>query len=791
MKHYAPAGQFQEAFRAAMRAAGLDYAGPITPDGKLHRFKVEGDKARNSWFILHPGPPAAGAFGCWKRGTKENWHDGKGDLSQTQWDTVRRQWREAEAARERIETGRREKARAVAGWVMSRAKPAGGRHPYLIAKAVKPAGDLREYRRALALPLRDAAGTLHSLQFISPDGVKRFLTGGRTSGCFFSVGDKPEGVLIIAEGYATAASIFEATGFATVAAMNCGNLVTVAKALRAKWPQRGIILAADNDQWTEGNAGLSKATEAAKVISAKLAMPSFPDTGSKPTDFNDLARLAGPVEVRRQREAAAPPTETDEELLTRLAALPPLQYERERKAAADKLGITRLTALDAEVATRRPKADDGAQGFAVELPDVEPWPDPVSGAEILSAVAAVFSRYVALPPGAPDALALWAAHAHCFAAFIHTPRLNLCSPEKGCGKTTALDVLASLTPRPLRTESITPAVLFRLVELSKPTLLLDEVDAALHDAEELRGLLNAGHKRGARAYRCEGDSNAVRGFNAFAPAALAGIGALPGTLHDRSVVIRLVRAKPGEVLERFDSRRTEAEAQLCRKLARWTGDNFAGLESADPVLPEGVFNRLADNWRPLFALADAAGGDWPCRAAAAFAALTSNEDLDAQGIGARLLADIAAVFAQCEADKLPSAKLAEALASIEGRPWAEFGKSRKPISANQLANQLRKFALAPHGIRITEQQAQRWEIKTETPRGYALADFKDAFERFLPQPPLSDCNTATTLETIGQNALSRPQQAQAVLHPENSTRPNETGPCCAVAPCTPPGALVL
>ena len=117
------------------------------------------------------------------------------------------------------------------------------------------------------------------------------------------------------------------------------------------------------------------------------------------------------------------------------------------------------------------------------------------------------------------------------------PRLNFRSPEKGCGKTTALDVLGVLTPKALRTESLTPAVLFRLVEGHEPTLLLDETDSYLKEANDLRGLLNAGHKRGAMALRCEGENNTVRSFKAFAPAALAGIGELPGTLHDRSIVI--------------------------------------------------------------------------------------------------------------------------------------------------------------------------------------------------------------------------------------------------------------
>ena len=783
MKTYHSPAEFQDGFRAAMRTAGLDYAGPITADGSLRRFKAKGDASRNSWFVLHPGPPAAGAFGCWKRDLSETWHNGKADLSQAQWETVRRQWREAEAARERTEDEQQTKARDIAAWIMRRAKPADVAHPYLVTKAVKPAGQLLEYRAALALPLRDAGGTLHSLQFVSPDGAKRFLRGGRIAACFFTLAEKADGPLVMAEGYATAASIFEATGFATVAAMNCGNLPAVAKALRDKWPAREIILAADNDAWTVGNPGLAKATEAAKAIGAKLAVPTFPDTASKPTDFNDLHRAEGRAEVRRQIEAATTPKENDEERLQRLAALSPIEFDRAADKEASAMGVN-VGTLRTEVAKRRGKANDNAQGSAVELPDVEPWPDPVNGAEVLSAVAAVFSRYLALPPGAADALALWTAHTHAYTAFVHTPRVNFKSVEKGCGKTTALDVAASLTPRALRTESITPAVLFRLVESCKPTLLLDETDAYLTDAEELRGLLNAGHKRGARAYRCEGDSNTVRGFNAFAPAALAGIGNLPGTLHDRSIIIPLVRALPGEVLARFDSRRVEAETELCRKLARWAADNFSHLEASDPKLPGNAFNRLADNWRPLFAIAETAGAEWPDRAAASLATLASTEDSAAQGIRANLLADIATIFTETEADKLPSAKLAEALANIEGRPWAEFGKARKSISANQLANQLRGFSIAPHVIRLG----------TDTARGYELADFADAFARYLPKGSFPECNTVTTPENIGANALSRVSHPENVLHPEKVIKPNGTSECYTVTPCTPPTpqeALVL
>jgi putative DNA primase/helicase len=371
------------------------------------------------------------------------------------------------------------------------------------------------------------------------------------------------------------------------------------------------------------------------------------------------------------------------------------------------------------------KADKALQGSAVICPDVEPWPEAVDGATVLDEVAKKVSSCLALPDGAPDTIALWIMHAHAYEAFIHSPRLNFRSPVKGCGKTLALDVLAVLTPRSLRTESITPAVLFRLVESHKPTLLLDETDTYLKEADELRGLLNAGHKRGAVALRCEGESNTVRAFKAFAPAALAGIRELPGTLHDRAIVIELARAKPGEVRERFDSRRTDKETELCQKCARWAADNFAALKDCDPQLPDTAFNRLADNWRPLFAIAQLLGANWPKRASEAFAKLASTNDLDAQGVGITVLADIAAIFGKEGTDKLPSVKLTDSLAAIEGRPWAEWGRQRKPISPNQLANLLRPFGISPQGIRIGD----------ETLRGYLLEHFQEQFDRYLPKPP--------------------------------------------------------
>src|SRR5438067_7204044 len=299
---------------------------------------------------------------------------------------------------------------------------------------------------------------------------------------------------------------------------------------------------------------------------------------------------------------------SDEAKITYLGSLPTLEFERRRKEAAKQLGC-RESVLDRLVANARQgdKTANGAlQGSAVIFPEVELWPERVSGPDVLNELAETFRRYIALPTGAADALALWCAHAHGFKAFICSPRLNISSPEKGCGKTTLRDVVALFVPRPVATENLSVAVLFRLVDAHAPTILADEYDSWIKDNDELRGLLNAGHRRGASVLRCEGEGKEVRAFAAFAPAVLCGIGALPGTLHDRSIIVRLERAKPGELNKRFDPRHTGREQKLYRQLARWVAENFLQLEGADPRLTDNVFYRLADNWRPLCALADIA-----------------------------------------------------------------------------------------------------------------------------------------------------------------------------------------
>lgn len=270
-----------DAFIAAMAAAGLAPVKSIAlPDGQLVRFRVQGDKAgsRNGWAVLHRHPIPAGAFGSWKTGEQHTWKATSNEtMTPAQRAELQRKLQAAQQARADEEARVRAQAAARALKLWEGAKPATNDHPYLQAKGVHAFG-LRALRDQLMVPARDADGRLHTLQFIGPDGGKRFLTGGRIAGCYFAIG-RPHDALLLAEGYATGATLYQATGKAVAVCFNAGNLLAVARALRAKFPRLRFVICADNDTETETkigvNPGLSAAHAAAKAVGAAVAFPTF------------------------------------------------------------------------------------------------------------------------------------------------------------------------------------------------------------------------------------------------------------------------------------------------------------------------------------------------------------------------------------------------------------------------------------------------------------------------------------------------------------------------------------
>jgi len=289
---------------------------------------------------------------------------------------------------------------------------------------------------------------------------------------------------------------------------------------------------------------------------------------------------------------------------------------------------------------------------------------------------------------------------------------------------------------------------------------LDEADTFLRDSDELRGVLNSGHNRGA-AYviRTVGDNHEPRHFKTWAPKAIALIGKLPDTLASRTIPIELRRMALGETVEPIRADRLDHLTPFARMAARWASDNATVLRQTEPAMPVGVTGRRADNWRHLFALAEAAGDEWRERARRAAEALGASEAGETAAI--TLLSDIRAIFEERGADRISSEDLATALGAMVDRAWSEWGKAGKPITQRGIAKLLEPFKIKPDSIRVGP----------ATPKGYLLKRFEDAFHRYLPDRSataqhcrdfndLADVPSATELEDVADWNGAKSLQSQ-------------------------------
>jgi putative DNA primase/helicase len=455
--------------------------------------------------------------------------------------------------------------------------------------------------------------------------------------------------------------------------------------------------------------------------------------------------------------------------LERLAKLSVLEYEHERKAAAEKLGV-RAPMLDKLVAINRAElglgGDDGLQGHAISFPEPEPWPAPVEGAELLDALSKTLGRHVVMAAHGLDLGGLWSVHTYLLDCFLISPRLCIRSAVKGCGKTTLLDVLACLVQRPLSAANVTAAVVFRVIEGHRPCLLADEADTWLPDNEELRGVLNAGHRRGGSVLRTVGDDHEPRAFSVYGAAAIALIGQLPGTLADRSVTIDLKRRLPSETIEPFRLDRTEHLDVLARKVVRWTQDNAEAVRAADPVMPEGIINREADNWRPLLAIAEVAGGEWPERARKAALQGREVDEADKRSVLELLLSDTRDIFRATDGlDKIASETLTNRLAALDGRPWPEFSRG-KPLTQNKLARLYKPLGIAPQQIRFTADDSRK---------GYYFHQFEEAFDRYLPPEGGSEPKQRNKYDEMGTSDTFQTETATDDVSDAKSEKSNNDG----------------
>ena len=294
----------EQEFLAAIVAAGLTPPYEIIADGEIHRFSTSGRVDDDAgWYAFRDDVVAGGTFGCWRSDQMLHWcSKSTGEMTQAELVLYQDRVQSQRVLRESEKAQRQASAAVLAASSFDAATPCIN-HPYLTTKGVQ-AYDIRQAGDNLLIPLYDLTGTLHSLQTITPDGGKRFLTGGRVKGCFHGLMGSA-GVLLICEGYATGASLHEATGYQVAVAFNAGNLEVVALDLRVKFPDVKIVIAADDDYQTEGNPGMTKARSAAAVVGGYLAVPDFgADRPAKATDFNDLHQLLGLDAVKRCIDAA-------------------------------------------------------------------------------------------------------------------------------------------------------------------------------------------------------------------------------------------------------------------------------------------------------------------------------------------------------------------------------------------------------------------------------------------------------------------------------------------------------
>ena len=347
----------------------------------------------------------------------------------------------------------------------------------------------------------------------------------------------------------------------------------------------------------------------------------------------------------------------------------------------------------------------------------EPWNETVCGVEILDELQDTFARHLILPDHAATTLSLWVMHTYSFDLGDILAYLALLSPEKRCGKTTALTLVSEFCHKALTASNVTPATIYRVVEDHSPTLLIDEVDSFLAGKEELRGIFNAGYSRKtAYTLRCSGDDHEVKQYNLYSPKLFAAIGKLPDTLGDRCVIVPMRRKLPGEKVQRL---RGDLDGSVIRrKCMRWTNDHILNIKEADPEVPEELDDRAADIWRPLLAIADLVGGDWPKTAHLAAVELSSNKE-DEESVNIQLLKDIRDYIVDHNISRLKTEELLEHLYSLEERPWNTFYRGRE-MTPRQLADRMKSFGIQSKTIRFS----------SGTAKGYMLEDMIDAFNRY-------------------------------------------------------------
>lgn len=415
--------------------------------------------------------------------------------------------------------------------------------------------------------------------------------------------------------------------------------------------------------------------------------------------------------------------ELAQSIVEQLAALPELEYQLKRSESAKALNNMSVGTLDKLVKQARCELEaETTQSLVI---DTEPYQKPVDGAAVANEIYQLIPRHIACTDAVAIASTLWIIFTWVIEASHIAPIAWINAPEKRCGKSQLLTLIALMSKRSLPSSNITAAALFRCIEKYKPTLIIDEVDTFINDNEDLRGILNAGYSRdNPYIIRCAGDDNEPKEFYVYGAKALSGIGKIPSTLMDRSISLTLRRKPNNEHRDRVRDLSRDTTNTIKAKLARWADDNLSAVDNAKPVLPEAINDRMQDNWEILLKIAQVLGDDWLKLANQACIEISGIEH-DEPSLNEQLLMDIRAVFERKKATRLFSDDLIVALCADPEMNWSTHNRG-KTITQKQVSNRLSEYGISSRQMRIGQ----------DNRRGYDIADFTDTFKRYLPATPV-------------------------------------------------------
>jgi Protein of unknown function (DUF3631) len=390
----------------------------------------------------------------------------------------------------------------------------------------------------------------------------------------------------------------------------------------------------------------------------------------------------------------------------------------------------------------------------------------VSGVDLpglLGFVEAFIRRHVILSVHQATAVVLWVFHCWAVDAARTTPYMHVTSAEPESGKSRLLETVEPLLRKPKRTSSMTPAVLFRAIQMYHPELLFDEIDNTFRDKNEkteLLGLLNDGYRRGGHALRIGGKNrDELQEFETFCPKMLAGLDELPRALATRVIRIELTRKRPDESVADFYPDDITAETKELRDvLETWATVSVDTLKAMRPNRVPGLRDRLQDVWTPLLAIADLAGVDWPARATSAALHLAAAGQEPTESLRVRLLADIRTSFGADQ--RLWTRQLIGRLTDDLEAPWGDL--RGKPLTDRTLAKLLKPFHVRSKPIRIGD----------EVFRGFDVAQFEDVWTRYLPSTLSVDVTALQPPSPQGKQGIAERYNDPGVTRTDSASNPH-------------------